>query len=153
MVDEPLVFARERRDAAAQARDYLTIVAAQFNEAGERRLVLVVHQWSTIDQRSARSPSGSMLILVADGRDFHLAPLPGEFFARHAKNRSLRPPDDTDVITTFYATDAAMIGYLGGSAHLTASYSDGFALPFSLWRDGRAALLRMAALVSGGESP
>jgi hypothetical protein len=154
VVDSPLVFARERRDAAAHARDYLTIVAAEINETGQRRLVLAVHRWSTIDQRSpGPRPGGSELILIADGRDFRFAPLQGELVDRHASNRQLRPPDDAHVITTFYETDAATLEYLGASDYLSASYSDGFALPFALWRDGRAALRRMAALVSSGESP
>jgi hypothetical protein len=52
VVDQPLVLARERRDVAVQARDYLTLVAAQINESGKRELVWVVHQWSTIDSRA-----------------------------------------------------------------------------------------------------
>lgn len=154
IVDAPLVFARERRDAAAHARDYLTIFAAEINEAGKRRLVLAVHDWSTIDQRTTgRRPARSELLLVADGRDFRFTPLQGELVERYARNRQLRPPDDADAITTFYETDAAALEYLGASEQLSASYSDGFALPFALWRDGRPALLRLVALVSGSVSP
>ena len=145
VVDEPLVLARDRRDIAAQARDYLTLVAAEIDEAGSRRLILASHQWSTIDSRTAdvRPASGAELLLVADGRDFRFKPLSGPFVAAYAQNPALRRPEDAEVVTTLYETDADALSFIASSHTLSASYPDSFPLPFSLWKDGRRALGRL----------
>lgn len=145
VADEPLVLARERRDVAAQARDYLTLVAAEIDEAGNRRLIFAAHEWSTIDSRTAdvRPVAGAELLLVADGRDFRLKPLTGPFVDQYAKNPALKRPDDAEVVTTLYEADPDMLGFIGASHTLSASFPKSFALPFELWRDGRPALLRL----------
>jgi hypothetical protein len=145
VVDEPLVLARERRDVAVKARDYLTLVAAEFNEAGRRHLVWVVHQWSTIDSRAADfvPTPGEALVLVADGRDFRLLPLSSPLAAGLVRNRELLPPDDAGAVTTLYAVDAATLEYVASSGPLSASFPDSrVALPFKMWTDGRPAVLR-----------
>ena len=145
VADEPLVLARDRRDIAAQARDYLTLVAAEINEAGSRRLILASHQWSTIDSRTAdvHPATGADLLLVADGRDFRFKPLSGAFVAAYAKSPALGRPEDAEVVTTLYETDADALSFIATSHSLSASYPDSFPLPFSLWKDGRGALTRL----------
>ena len=144
VVDEPLIFARERRDIAANARDYVTVAAAEFNEAGRRRLVLVTHQWSTIDARAADATpvTHSELLIIADGRDLRFVPLPEHMTADFRGNPALAPPEDAHVVTTIYGIDGSTLGYIGTSRILTAAYPDSFALPFALWRDGRPAIAR-----------
>ena len=145
VADEPLVLARERRDVAAQARDYLTLVAAEIDEAGNRHLIFASHQWSTIDSRTAdeRPAAGAELLLVADGRDFRLKPLTGALVDQYAKNPALKRPDDAEVVTTLYETDPEMLGFIAGSDAISASFPKSFALPFALWKDGRPALRRL----------
>jgi hypothetical protein len=145
VVDEPLIFARERRDVAANARDYVTLVAAEFNEAGRRRLVLVSHQWSTVDVRASDfvSVAHTELLIVADGRDLRFAPLPETIAAAFRGNPALAAPEDAHVLTAFYDVDASTLGYIATSRTLTAAYPDSFALPFALWRDGRSAMARL----------
>ena len=46
-----LVFARERPELAVHARDYLTLVPVDVNQAGTHRLYFYCHVWSTIDKR------------------------------------------------------------------------------------------------------
>lgn len=143
MVETPLIFARERRDVAANARDYLTVVAVESNEAGRRQWLLVVHQWSTIDRRSRETSAASLkLLLVADGRDFAFTPLRPELPAPIDGKLLLRP-EDADVVTTLYPTDVATLEYIAESASLTAAYPESFALPFALWRDERDALMQL----------
>ncbi|MEO8016947.1 MAG: hypothetical protein ABI769_03960 [Pseudomonadota bacterium] len=148
IVDQPLVLARERRDVAVQARDYITLVAAEINESGRRRLVWVAHQWSTIDARATdfQPTRGALLVLVADGRDLRLLPVADAAAADFAENRALLPPDDANVTTTVYAVDAATLDYVATSSTLSAAFPESrLALPFAVWTDGRPALLRFLA--------
>ncbi len=150
VVDEPLILARERRDVAVQARDYLTLVAAEINESGHRHLVWVVHQWSTIDARAAdlQPLPGASLLLIADGRDLRLTPINNSIANALVKSRALLPPDDANAITTLYGIDSATLEYVATCRHLAASFPESrLALPFSVWRDGRPAVLRFLARV------
>lgn len=145
VADQPLVLARERRDVAVQARDYLTLVVAEINESGKRRLVWVAHQWSTIDARATDflPTPGAALLLVADGRDLQLLPVSDAAAADFAQNRALLPPDDAKVTTTVYAVDAATLEFVATSRTLSAVFPESrLALPFALWADGRPAILR-----------
>jgi hypothetical protein len=154
MVDTPMIFARERRDVAANARDYLTVVAVEINVSGQRHLYLAVHRWSTIDLRSGEtSPEPSVLLLVADGRDITLTSRQDQGASLPIDATRLMRPEDADVVTTLYPIDGATLEYIAGSHSLSAVYSDSFALPFALWRDGRTDLRRMLARVSSEESP
>lgn len=145
VVDQPLVLARDRRDIAAQARDYLTLVAAEIDEAGHRRLIWAAHQWSTIDSRTAdvKPASSAELLLVADGRDLHFKPLADSIAAPFRHNPALLPPEDAEVVTTLYETDADTLAFIAGSRSLSGSFPESFALPFTLWKDGRQALTRL----------
>lgn len=149
VADAPLVLARERRDIAAQARDYLTLVAAEIDEAGHRRLVWVAHQWSTIDSRNAdvKPAAGVDLLLVADGRDLRFTPMPAGLAAPYRASAAFQPPDDAETVTTFYETDSDAMHYVATSRSLTASFPDSFALPFVMWKDGRPALQRLLEAV------
>jgi len=149
VVDQPLVLARDRRDIAVQARDYLTLVAAEIDEAGHRRLIWAAHQWSTIDARTAdvRPAANTELLLVADGRDLRFTPLTGQLIADYARNPALRAPQDADVITTIYETDAETLAFVASSHDLTASFPNSFPLPYTLWKDGRPALTRLLSEV------
>jgi hypothetical protein len=146
VVDAPLVLARERRGVAANARDYLTLVAAERDLAGKRQLILLVHRWSTIDSRVGASDDddSTRLTLLADGRDIHLVQvtdrLPVEF---SQDERLLRPPVDK-VVTLAYPTDIATLRYLVSSRQLSASFDAAKAtLPYTMWRDGRESLRQL----------
>jgi hypothetical protein len=143
---EPLVLARERRDLAAQARDYLTIISAEVNIAGRRQLVLCVHEWSTIDVRARGTDprQDAPLLLVADGRDLLLQPVAAPALDAITLDRDLRRPGAADVHTTFYAIDGESLRYLLGGQRIAAAFPQGQPpLPFGLWRDERAAQVRL----------
>ena len=143
VVDAPLVLARERRDIAANARDYLTLVAAERDTMGRRQLILLVYRWSTIDTRVGASDDddSTRLTLLADGRDIRLTQvadkLPLEFTQ---SERLLRPPVG-QVATLAYPTDIATLRYLVSSRQLSASFEATKAtMPYTMWRDGRESL-------------
>lgn len=143
VVSSPIVLARERRDVAVRARDYLTLVAAESDESGQRRLVLVAHRWSTIDTRAAGTPGADdrRLLLVADGRDFALTPLPAESSAPFLESAAVFRPTRALAETSVYLVDRATLAFLGSSHSLGASFPESaLTLPFSPWLDGRAAL-------------
>lgn len=148
VTDEPLVLARERRDLAANARDYLTFVAVTRNEAGHVNPFMLVYRWSTIDERVNRSvspPPGS-LVLLADGRDIHLPALASVPADLMNMVDVLWRPDVSQYTTMAYRTDGTTLDFLGSSKQLTAYFdSPDESLPYQIWRDGRAALRRFAA--------
>ena len=146
VADQPLILARDRRDLAAQARDYLTLLAAEINESGRRQLVLVVHQWSTIDARAraAQSLAELPLLIVADGRDLRLVPMNRPALLSANQGAVLGRPEDADVTTTCYPIDVESLHFLATSNRITAVFPQGNpALPYALWRDGRGAQLRL----------
>lgn len=149
VVDAPLVLARERRDLAANARDYLTLVAVARNESGRVTSALLVHRWSTIDTRvttAGATIADPRLVIVADGRDIRLTPVdpvPQEF--EPSDTHDLWRPKVSRVDTTAYRIDTATLRYIAQSARVSAFRSVAEdALPFAMWRDGRAALGRLA---------
>ena len=148
VVDAPLVFARDRRDLAANARDYLTLVGVSRNESGRITSALLLHRWSTIDARVATPPAAEpKLVIVADGRDIRpatLGSLPKEF--QPSTTHDLWLPPVSAVATTAYRIDAATLRYIAESARVSAFVDErGDELPYVLWRDGRDALARFAA--------
>jgi hypothetical protein len=149
VVDTPLVLARDRRDLAANARDYLTLVAVNRNESGRITSALLLYRWSTIDSRVAAPQLGEpKLVIVADGRDIRLQPLasvPKEFVP--TPQHDLWHPPVSDVSTTAFRIDAATLRFIAQSARVSAFIDQrGDDLPYSLWRDGRAALERFATI-------
>jgi hypothetical protein len=57
VVSMPFIFARERSDVAAHARDYATLVAAEIDRSGEYSDFLLLYRWSTVDRRMSAVPS------------------------------------------------------------------------------------------------
>src|SRR5271166_5733671 len=69
IVKQPLVFARERSDVAAHARDYATLVAVEVDASGTYNDYLLLYRWSTVDKRMAPppEPTAADLRILADG--------------------------------------------------------------------------------------
>jgi hypothetical protein len=142
VVDRPLVFARERSDVAAHARDYATLVAVEIDVAGKYSDYLLLYRWSTVDRRMSPPPEPQQgaLRLVADGRDIDLPPLP-DLPVSLARRRELHLPPHGDVIAHAYPADAAMLGYIAASRSLALRMpEERLDTPFALREDGRAAL-------------
>lgn len=148
VVNEPLIFARARREVAVNERDYVTLVAAARNVMGDIRLSLIAHRWSTVDVRISTpgDATGRALIIVADGRDIRLAPLkalPAQF---SVGSIVLRPPVN-DVQSIAFPIDVATLAYIAESRSLSLSFEIAEdPRPYAIWSDGRPALLQFVAL-------
>jgi len=149
---EPLIFARERTDLAANSRDYVTLTAIEINVQGKRSYFWSAYIWSTIDRR-ARQPlvaPGDELVLVADGR-----PIPLRSDAQTLRDLGLgesptRAPTRT-AVPALFAADRESIGYVARAGELRielihAGNNDAFVL----WKDGRAALRAFSEAAGGG---
>ncbi len=140
---KPIVFARERSDLAAHARDYATVVAVEIDISGDYKDYLLVYRWSTVDRRMLPppDPAGGALRIVADGRVFNFNPvdkLPVNF----AQRRELHMPKHDDVVPRGYKVDPETLHFLAISQDLTLRMpKEPFDTPFTLFEDGRRALL------------
>lgn len=152
VVAEPLVLARERRDVAANARDYLTLAAVERNAAGHRDLVLLAYRWSTIDRRvdPQDDVGANALVLLIDGRDLRLEPLCGEVAGDLRPRPELHQPAVVTVRTAAYCVTRSTLESIATGDELVAFYADARTAPsFRLWRDGREALRRFSASLDG----
>jgi hypothetical protein len=149
---EPLIFARERGDLAANARDYVNLTAVEVNVMGKRSYFWSAYIWSTIDRRE-REPlvaPGDELVLLADGR-----PIVLRSDAKTARDHGIgQPPTRAPARTAIpelYVADLESIGYIARASELRVELIHaGSNETFTLWKDGRAALRAFAQGVGGG---
>jgi hypothetical protein len=140
---KPLVFARERSDLAAYARDYATVVAVEIDISGEFSDFLLLYRWSTVDRRMlpAPDPAGGALRIVADGRIFNFKPI-DKLPVNFAQRRELHMPKHDDVVPRGYKVDAETLHFIATSQDLSLRMpQEPFDTPFGLFEDGRRALL------------
>ena len=143
VVAKPIVFARERSDLAAHARDYATVVAVEIDISGEYSDYLMVYRWSTVDRRMLPppDPAGGAMRIVADGRVFDFNPvdkLPVNF----AQRRELHMPKRDDVVPRGYKVNAETLHFIATSGDLSLRMpQEPLDVPFKLFEDGRRALL------------
>ena len=140
---KPIVFARERSDLAAHARDYATVVAVEIDISGEYSDYLMVYRWSTVDRRMLPppDPAGGALRIVADGRVFDFKPI-DKLPVNFAQRRELHMPKHDDVVPRGYKVDAETLHFIATSEDLSLRMpQEPFDVPFKLFEDGRRALL------------
>jgi len=143
VVAKPIVFARERSDLAAHARDYATVVAVEIDISGDYSDYLMVYRWSTVDRRMLPppDPAGGALRIVADGRVFDFKPI-DKLPVNFAQRRELHVPKHDDVIPRGYKIDVGMLHFIATSHDLLVRMpQEQLDTPFRLWQDGRAALV------------
>jgi hypothetical protein len=155
VVAQPTVFARERSDLAAHARDYATVVAVEIDISGEYSDYLLVYRWSTVDRRMLPppDPAGGAMRIVADGRVFDFKPvdkLPVNF----AQRRELHMPKHDDVVPRGYKVNAETLQFIATSEDLSLRMpQEPFDVPFKLFEDGRRALLEFLKPVFAPPAP
>ncbi|MEP6883316.1 MAG: hypothetical protein ABJC66_01075 [Gammaproteobacteria bacterium] len=143
VVAKPLVFARERSDVAAHARDYATLVAIDLDRSGEYSQYLLLYRWSTVDPRMSPppAPEAGALRLLADGRSIDLKPLDRLPIGMDERS-NLHMPDHGDAVTRAYRVDSALLHFIAASHEMTLRMpQESFDTSFTIWQDGRAALL------------
>jgi len=146
VVNQALVFARERSDVAVRARDYVTLVAVEADRAGQFSAYLLAYRWSTVDRRMAALPSAEAgeLHIFADGREIVLRPLPKLPAALQDADR-LHAPREAQYVLWGYATDLGTLSYVAASQSVTVSFPrEPLPLEFALWEDGRASMRELA---------
>jgi hypothetical protein len=142
VVSHPLVFARDRTDVAAFARDYATLVALEIDHSGDYADYLLLYRWSTVDRRMSAPPdarSGELRIL-AEGRVLDLKPL-AEIPVSLASGHEFHVPAHSEMVAHAYRVDPELLRFLAASDTLTVQMpQERLETPFPLWEDGRPAL-------------
>jgi hypothetical protein len=144
VVSSPLVFARERNDLAAYARDYASLVAVEVDHSGTPKNYLLLYRWSTVDKRMLppQDPTGGKLRLVGDGRELSLSPLDSLPVGLDSI-RTLHAPRHGAALTRAYAVDMDSLRFIAESRDLHLQLpQETFDMPFRIWEDGRRALAR-----------
>lgn len=144
VVDKPLVFARERTDVAANARDYATLAAVEVDHSGKYDEYLLLYRWSTVDRRMSAppDPGAGELRIVAEGRAIDLMPLQ-QMPVGLSRQRELHVPRHGDVVAHAYLVDVATLRFIAASRDLSVRMpQEPLDTPFGLWEDGRSSLYR-----------
>jgi len=143
---KPLVFARERTDVAAHARDYATLMAIEVDSSGAYREYLLLYRWSTVDPRMSPppDPGAGELRILAEGRVIDLKPLE-QMPVSLSRRRELHVPDHGDVIAHAYSVDSSTLRFIASSRELSVKMpQEPLETPFKMWEDGRTALAKFA---------
>jgi hypothetical protein len=153
VVAQPLVFANQRTELAANARDYVTLAGAAVNRSGKVTYVGIAYFWSSVDPRmlSAPLPAPEPLILQADDRRLELR-LQGQS-ARDAGIGVVQPPTRSAAgPPSVYGLDLATLRFIAEARQLTVlAESNGTLLPYPLWEDRRVALRSFVRHMSGSD--
>ncbi|MEP7248094.1 MAG: hypothetical protein ABI885_31030, partial [Gammaproteobacteria bacterium] len=147
---DSLVFARERSDLAANARDYLTLTPLEINRSGKREYFWSGYLWSTLDRRGRAPilPAGAGLLLLADGR-----PIPLQNDHRPLRDHGVvEPPTPAPLRTAvpvLFAATPEVFAYVARADELRVEVvEDGPGEFFALWKDARPALRAFSERIS-----
>ncbi len=142
VVAKPLVFARERTDVAAHARDYVTLAAAEIDESGKYGDYLLLYRWSTVDRRMSAppDPNAGNLRIIAEGRAIELVPLDPPPVGL-SRRRELHVPDHADVVAYAYRIDVTTLRFIANARDIIVFMpQEALGTPFRMWEDGRRSL-------------
>jgi hypothetical protein len=142
VVSKPLVFARDRTDVAAFARDYATLVAVEVDHSGDFVNYLLLYRWSTVDRRMSPppNPDSGELKIIAEGRVLDLRPLDAVPVSL-IKGAALHVPAHEDTVTHAYRVDTDVLRFVATSGTLAVRLpQEPLDTPFRMWEDGRGAL-------------
>jgi len=143
---QALIFARERSDLAANARDYVTLAPLEINRSGDRHCFWLGYIWSTIDRRGGEPivADGDQLVLLADGRPIRLVADPTPLADRGVVRAPLAAPQ-RNAVPVLFTVDVEAIAYAGRAAELHIELVHaGTSETFTLWKDARPAVREFA---------
>jgi hypothetical protein len=149
VVEQPIVFARERSERAANLRDYVNVSAATVNRAGKREYVLVAYVWSTLDARFSPVNGASELVLSADDRRLTLS-ANGKSPTDLGIARPVHAPKGQKLVPLVFPTDLDTMRFVAASRALSVQVgAEGEEQAYELWDDGRPALAKFVDLLEG----
>jgi hypothetical protein len=149
VVEQPLVFARDRSERAANLRDYITLSAATINRGGKRTYVLVAYVWSTLDPRFNPLTSATDMVLRADDRRLVLTAA-GQSPAQLGIGRPVHAPAGQQVVPLVYPADLGLLRFLAASRSLSAQVgTEGENYDYELWDDKRGSLSDFVRFLEG----
>jgi hypothetical protein len=141
-----LVFARERPELAAHARDYLTLVPVAVGDAGSQSLYFYGYVWSTIDKRGLPSSDddAGQFELIADDRRIPLAEVKTTLGELGLAAPPMRAPSASARLVVS-ATDRATLEYLASASTIRAVLVQpgGRSARYELWSGRPDSLLAM----------
>ncbi len=152
-VSAPLQFVRIRGDASSGARDYVTLVAAEQDNAGKYTDLFLMYRWSISFHGMAPEPpqNAGRLVVQVDGRDVELQPL-DRLPVDLSLAKDLFIPEGERVAKYAYPTSLETMRAIASSHELTILLPQEVEqpqTPFTLWRDGRPALTQLVIQLSG----
>jgi hypothetical protein len=151
VVGKPIVFARDRGELAANARDYVTLAAASVDRSGKVNYVLLAYFWSTLGDRSDLDtlPTANTLVLLADDRLIRLA-LEGHTAQEAGIDKPVHAPPGNQAPPRVFHTDLDTLRFLGVARRIVVqSAASDPAGGFEIWDDGRVELAAFVRFVSG----
>jgi hypothetical protein len=152
-VSAPLLFVRIHGDANSGARDYVTLVAAENDNAGKYTDLFLMYRWSISFHGMAPQPpqNAGRIVLEADGREIVLQPMP-EIPVDLSRHEDLFVPEGDRVEKYAYLTNFDTMRAIAESHTLTLRLPqepEAPDTPFALWRDGRPALNQLVNQLNG----
>jgi hypothetical protein len=151
VVAKPLVFAHERPELAAHARDYVTLAAASVNRGGTIEHYIFAYLWSTLDNRNRDGvpPTADNLTIAADDRRIN-PQLVGHTSKEGGVGSAIRAPPGHHWTLNVYRTDLATLGFIA-EAHRLAVISGPAEVPttYESWDDQRRALRGLVRRLEG----
>ncbi|MFO1467959.1 MAG: hypothetical protein U1F35_16215 [Steroidobacteraceae bacterium] len=153
---EPLVFALERSIFAANARDYVSLTAAEVDRSGRIQVYLIAYIWSTIDRRNhgeQATLAALPLEIAADGRTIRLNPI-AQYPKDLLDDAHLMAPKASHLQRAAYLTTREALTFIAASRHVSASFvpaaadgeeeADTEREVYESWGEGRKALKAFA---------
>jgi hypothetical protein len=131
---------------AANARQYVNVVAASVNRSGHYEYVLLVYIWSTVDARlGAGAHPGETVVFLADERAIRLQ-RDGRTLREVGIATPLLRPLHFRGSPRVYKTDLDTLRFIASARHVRLQLEgDQDARPFDIWKDGRRQLGTLAA--------
>ena len=140
-----LVFARERPELAAHARDYLTLVPIAVGPSGSQSLYFYGYAWSTIDKRGLPSSDddAGQFELIADDRRIPLAPVRATPLELGLAVAPVRAPSGSARLL-ISVTDRETLEYLASANSVRAVLvQENASARYDLWSGKPSSLLAM----------
>lgn len=150
VVEQPLVFARDRSERAVNRRDYVTLAATSINLAGKIRYAWVAYVWSTLDVQEQATRSAEALVITADDRRLPLKPLAATPAAAGI-SLPLHAPPHTASISRVYETDLQTMRFVAAARSLRVQTDADESAPYyDLWTDHRSSLSQFVRFLADG---